>query len=83
MFRNECVHLDSFQNTNIKITCRVDEWTRNWKNDELSDMLYNYVFYKQLLNMFHVLASTEYLFVPGGNSITFRKSSDSVGQFGP
>ena len=29
MFRNECVHLDSFQNTNIKITCRVDKWTRN------------------------------------------------------
>ena len=29
MFRNECVHLDNFQNTNIKITCRVDEWTRN------------------------------------------------------
>ena len=38
------VHLDSFQNTNIKITCMVDEWTRNWKNDELSDMLYSYVF---------------------------------------
>ena len=29
MFRNECVHLDSFRNTNIKIACRVDEWTRN------------------------------------------------------
>ena len=28
MFRNECVRLDSFKNTNIKITCRVDEWTR-------------------------------------------------------
>ena len=28
MFKNECVHLDSFKNTNIKITCRVDEWTR-------------------------------------------------------
>ena len=24
MFRNECVHLDSFQNTDIKITCRVE-----------------------------------------------------------
>ena len=35
-------------------------------------MLYNYVFQKQLLNMFRDLASTEYLFVPGGNSITFR-----------
>ena len=28
MFRNECVGLDSFKNTNIKITCRVDECTR-------------------------------------------------------
>ena len=28
MFRNECVGLDSFKNTNIKITCRVDEYTR-------------------------------------------------------
>ena len=25
MFRNECVYLDRFQKTNIKITCRVDE----------------------------------------------------------
>ena len=70
MFRNECVQLDSFQNTNIKITCMVDEWTR--KNDELFDKLYHYVFWKQLQNLFHVLASTGYLFVPGGNSITFR-----------
>ncbi len=29
MFRNDCVHFDSFRNKNIKITCRVDEWTRN------------------------------------------------------
>ena len=28
MFRIECLRLDSFKNTNIKITCRVDEWTR-------------------------------------------------------
>ena len=42
MFRNKCVHIDSFQNTNIKITCRVDEWIRNCKMnyDELSDINY-------------------------------------------
>ena len=42
IFSNECVDLDSFHNTNIKITCRVwmsgQEIERTTNYDELSDI---------------------------------------------